>query len=263
MKISLCQINIQAGNIQHNHAIARLALIEAVQQGGHLAILPELWSSGYDLSKAILQSRSSPEILADLTDLSNQYKISIGGSLLEQATNQLFNTFTLLRPDTQPVSYQKTHLFRLVDEHRWLSPGHRTVMTDLGDFKVGLSICYDLRFPELYRGYALSGVNLFLICAEWPTRRIEHWNTLLRARAIENQSFVVAVNTVGISGSATYGGSSVVISPWGETILQASATEEEIITCDIDPLQLTNVRTHLPVFSDRRPEVYEFPPAER
>ncbi len=261
MIITLCQINLQPGNIQHNLDRARQALNEAIAQGSQLALLPELWSSGYDLPNAHLQSQLTPEILAELTEISHQAQLTIGGSLLEHSENQLYNTFSLIQPDSPVVSYRKTHLFRRMAEHRWLSPGQQAVMTRLGDFQTGISICYDLRFPELYRSYALHGVTLFLICAEWPARRIEHWNTLLRARAIENQAFVIAVNTVGVSGSAEYGGCSAVISPWGETLLQSSATEEAILTCEIDPAQLTTVRNHLSVFSDRRPEVYDLPPS--
>lgn len=260
MKITLCQINLQAGEVRHNLARARQALGEAVHQGSDLALLPELWSSGYDLPKAHLAAVSSPAILEELSAFSHQNQLSIGGSLLEAEGQDFYNTFTLLQPTATPVAYRKTHLFRLMDEHQYLKAGNQLINTPLGPFQAGLSICYDLRFPELYRAYALHGVNLFLICAEWPASRLDHWQGLLRARAIENQAFVAAVNTVGPSGLASYGGCSLVISPWGEILLQASTTAEAILSCELDFDQLARVRGHLSVFSDRRPELYERPP---
>lgn len=259
-KVSLCQIHIQPAEIDQNLSRALQALEEAVQQGGNLALLPELWSSGYDLPHSAAQARRSPEILALLAHFSQEHRIAIGGSLLEQVGSQVFNIFTLFQPDQPPVKYRKIHLFRLMDEDAWLAPGNEPVTADFGGLKTGLSICYDLRFPELYRLYALQQVQLFLISAEWPTRRVEHWRTLLRARAIENQAFVAAVNTVGNSGGATYGGSSAVISPWGEALIEAPADEEAVLTVELDLQQLADVRRFMPVFSDRRPEIYSRPP---
>jgi omega-amidase len=260
MKISLCQIHLEAGSVQQNLIRARQALAEAIRQGGQLALLPELWASGYDLSQASHLATFTPEILAELVEISHQANLAIGGSLLESATEGIFNTFSLVQPATPTISYRKIHLFRLMDEHLWLSPGHQAVMAPIADYQAGLSICYDLRFPELYRTYALHGANLFLISAEWPLRRIEHWNTLLRARAIENQAFLAAVNTVGKDRGFTYGGSSAVISPWGETLLQAPFDAEAVLTVELDDSQMDAVRNHMPVFSDRRPDVYKKPP---
>jgi omega-amidase len=257
MKITLCQINLQAGNIQHNLTRAREAIAEAVTHGSQLALLPELWPSGFDLSDSVSQSLDSPKILAELAEISEQNNLSIGGSLLEYSQNKVFNTFWLIQPQAVLIAYRKIHLFRLMEEHLWLAPGQQTVMARVGDYQAGLSICYDLRFPELYRSYALSGTNMFLLSAEWPVRRIDHWNTLIRARAIDNQSFMIATNTVGKSGSATYGGSSAVISPWGETLLKAPSDAEAVLTCEIDLSQLAAVRAHMPVFSDRRPDLYD------
>lgn len=260
LKISLCQIHIQPGDIDQNLHCALQALEDAVRQGGNLALLPELWSSGYDLPNAAAQAGRSPEILAHWALFSQEHGIAIGGSLLEQVGSQVFNTFTLIQPDQPAIQYRKIHLFGLMDEDAWLTPGNEPVTTDLHGLKAGLSICYDLRFPELYRLYALQQVQIFLVSAEWPARRIEHWRTLLRARAIENQAFAAAVNTVGSSGGAVYGGNSAVISPWGETLIEAPADAEAVLTAELDFQQLADVRKFMPVFSDRRPEIYSRPP---
>jgi len=259
-KVSLCQIHIKPTDIDQNLSRALQALEEVVRQGGKLALLPELWSSGYDLPNAAAQAERSPEILARLALFSQEHGIAIGGSLLEQIGNQVFNTFTLIQPDQSAIQYRKIHLFGLMDEDTWLTPGNEPVLADFCGLKASLSICYDLRFPELYRLYALQQAQLFLISAEWPTRRIEHWRTLLRARAIENQAFTAAVNTVGSSGGAVYGGNSAVISPWGETLIEAPADAEAVLTVELDFQQLADVRKFMPIFSDRRPDIYSRPP---
>ena len=127
MKITLCQINLQAGNIQHNLIRAREAIAEAVTHGSQLALLPELWPSGFDLSDAVSQSLDTPKILAELVEISEKNNLIIGGSLLEYSENRLFNTFWLIQPNAPSIAYRKIHLFRLMDEHKWLAPGQQTV----------------------------------------------------------------------------------------------------------------------------------------
>ena len=154
------------------------------------------------------------------------------------------------------MQYDKIHLFRLMDEHLWMSAGSNTTHADLCDVKTGLAICYDLRFPEIFRHYALNQVNLILIPAEWPIIRIEHWKILLKARAIENQCFIAAVNTVGKSGSNTFGGSSAVIDPWGNVLIEGSQQDESLLNVEIDLSEISKARNTIPVFEDHRPEIY-------
>jgi predicted amidohydrolase len=120
----------------------------------------------------------------------------------------------------------------------------------------GLGICYDLRFTEMWRKYALGGARLFLLPAEWPARRAAHWQTLLRARAIENQVFVAACNRVGESKGETFAGKSAAIDPWGDAVVEAGAENEVLLTCEIDLAKVDDIRQRIPVFKDRRPELY-------
>jgi predicted amidohydrolase len=143
-----------------------------------------------------------------------------------------------------------------MDEDKWLQPGTQLICTDFQWGKAGLAVCYDLRFPEMFRKYALKGTRLVFIPAEWPAARVSHWSTLLRARAIENQMFVVGVNCVGKIGNETFGGSSTIISPWGETIAEANNQDEQLITAEIDLDQVDEFRMKIPVFEDRRPDIY-------
>jgi predicted amidohydrolase len=147
------------------------------------------------------------------------------------------------------------HLFRLMAEEKYLAPGEAATLADTPWGKIGMAICYDLRFPELFRRYALGGAQLILVPAEWPHPRRAHWQTLLRARAIENQCFVAACNRVGTTGNSTFFGASAVIDPWGETLIEGGEAEM-ILTVTIDLALVDSVRRRIPVFEDRRPELY-------
>jgi omega-amidase len=257
--ISLAQIHLDFGQPAKNFERASQMIVQAAQEHANCILFPELWTSGYDFDNRFLHAQTNLSILEKLAGLADLYQIAIGGSYLEaHEGNLLFNTHTWLVPgETSTIKYQKIHLFRLMDEDKWLQPGSQLVCTDFGYGKAGLAVCYDLRFPEMFRKYALQGAQLAFIPAEWPIARVQHWKTLLRARAIENQMFVVGVNCVGKIGNETFGGSSVIISPWGETIAEANSLDEQLITAEIDLDQVDEIRKKIPVFEDRRPDIYD------
>ncbi|HEX2981274.1 MAG TPA: carbon-nitrogen family hydrolase [Anaerolineaceae bacterium] len=256
--ISLAQIHIQLAQPNENLENGMAAVEEAARRNSALVLLPELWTTGYDLSNARRYLSANREALVTLKALAVRHKISIGGSmLLDGADGDIYNTFVLLSPDQdEPVTYRKTHLFRLMDEEKWLRPGERLVRCSTPWGEAGLAVCYDLRFPEQFRRYALEGARLVLLVSEWPLRRVDHWKTLLRARAIENQMFFAAVNAVGETGGETFAGASAVLSPWGETLAEGNTQDECLLTAEIDPTQVDEVRRHIPVFQDRRPDLY-------
>jgi len=142
-----------------------------------------------------------------------------------------------------------------MDEEKWLAPGEKLELVESDWGLTGLGVCYDLRFPELFRHYALRGARLVLLPAEWPARRAYHWQTLLRARAIENQMFLAGCNRVGESKGEVFGGGSAVIDPWGEAVVEGGSAET-LLTAEIDLDQVDTVRSRIPVFKDRRPEIY-------
>ena len=256
--ISLAQMHLYFGQPSKNFERASQMIVQAVHEKATCILFPELWTSGYDFDNRFLHAQSNLAILEDLAKLARLHKISIGGSYLEaQEGNLLFNTHTWLVPGIPTyIKYQKIHLFRLMDEDKWLQPGNQLVCADFQWGKAGLAVCYDLRFPEIFRKYALQGAQMAFIPAEWPSARVLHWKTLLRARAIENQMFVVAVNCVGKIGNETFGGSSAIISPWGETIAESNGQDEQLITAEIDLDQVDEIRKKIPVFEDRRPDIY-------
>ena len=258
VKISLAQLQIHGGEPDRNLRSACEMVAQAAQNGSRFILFPELWSSGYDLEHAARLDLQTPEILAELQRLATARQIIIGGSLLESTPQGLYNTFSWIEPSGAPIlCYRKIHLFRLMDEDRWLTPGDALQMVDAPWGTSGLAICYDLRFPELFRRYALQGAHGLVLSAEWPARRIYHWQTLLRARAIENQSFVIGANCVGPVFNEQFGGSSAVITPWGETLLEGSQSEEELLTTELDTSLVDAARSFMPVLRDRRPDLYD------
>lgn len=253
MRLALAQMLIKPGDFQQNLENARLCMQNAAQQNADMLLLPELWASGYDLENASHWAAVNAALFPDLANFARQYQLWIGGSLLEEDHGHIYNTFVLINPQgTQHAAYRKIHLFGLMDEDRFLHRGCQPVCTNLPWTACGLAICYDLRFPELFRNYALLGAHLILLVAQWPLSRIDHWKTLLCARAIENQCFIAAVNTV----SETFGGNSMIIDPWGTILAQSSSNFQEVIMADLDLDQVDRVRQAIPALKDRRPEVY-------
>ena len=258
LSISLGQMNIALGQVEDNFATAERMIAAAAQAESDLVILPELWTTGYDLENATdyADERNSGSF-ARLSALAEEYRIAIYGSVLERANGAVMNCAALHAADGRMCgSYRKIHLFRLFDEHKWLGEGETPVALDLPWGVTGLSICYDLRFPELFRRYAVSdNARLILICAEWPLVRVQHWRTLLIARAIENQCFVVATNACGETGGTAFGGHSMVIDPWGQVIVEGGE-DEDLLSAVIDLEEVDRVRRKIPVFEDRRPDAY-------
>ncbi len=263
LTVALAQMNVAVGNPDTNLQTARGMAERAASEGAELLLFPELWGSGYDLNHAHDHATTTAHgLFAEMAAMAQQYKMWVGGSLLgkidDQPAPNPYNLFALFTPDgTLAAHYAKTHLFRLMDEEKWLSPGAARTTVDLPWGKAGMAICYDLRFPELFRKYALQGARLMLLPSEWPKPRLAHWRTLLRARAIENQCYVLACNRVGQDpNGTTFFGHSAVIDPWGETLVEGD-TEEVLLTTTLDLDVVEDVRRRIPVFQDRRLELYE------
>ncbi len=255
--LSLGQMDIQHGDVEANFERARVWTVEAARRGSGLVVFPELWSTGYDLANWRRHASAPGEgIFARLAALAREQRVAIGGSVLEQRGDRAYNAFALFDAAGQlTATYRKVHLFRLMEEEKWLAPGERLELVEADWGLTGLGICYDLRFPEMFRHYALRGARLALVPAEWPSRRAEHWKALLRARAIENQMFVAGCNRVGEALGESFGGGSAVIDPWGQAVIEGGSGEA-LLTAEIDLDEVAAVRQRIPVFEDRRPELY-------
>lgn len=256
MKLTLAQLNLEFGDTTSN--LLKLKNLLEETSPGSFVLLPELWTSSYDLKNTNRLVIENELVLEEVKKLALDHNVFIGGSLLLQKEGKIYNDFTLIDPAGKiAATYQKIHLFRLMDEEKWMHSGNNLSTIDLNQGKAGLSICYDLRFPELFRKYALLGCDIILLVAEWPIQRIEHWKILLQARAIENQMFIAAVNCVGRIGNTEFGGSSIIVDPWGNILTAGSQKHQEILTASIDLMSAENIRKQIPVFADRRPEIYD------
>lgn len=254
---SLAQIHIEYGQPDKNLQKGAQWIAEAASQGSQLILFPELWLTGYDTKNLSAHAQAHIEHIAELQRLAQTHQVAIAGSYLTEKAGRLQNTFTLLWPDSRPpAQYHKVHLFRMFEEDKWLRPGEHLLQTETPWGEAGLAICYDLRFPEMFRAYALHGVTLNLIVAEWGFERQYHWKTLLRARAIENQVFMAAVNAVGKTGKETFAGCSAILTPWGNPLTEGNDHDEALLTAELDLAQVAEVRNLIPVFGDRHPEVY-------
>ena len=159
----------------------------------------------------------------------------VAGSVATVKKNQFFNTTYVFNRAGQVIAdYDKVHLFGLMGEDRFLQAGHRESTFELDGVKVASIICYDMRFPEWVRTLMATGARVLFVVAEWPKKRVPQWEILLRARAVENQAFVVAVNRVGQGVLDDFSGHSLVIDPLGNVILQAPDNQEGVFSVDID-----------------------------
>ena len=256
--ISLGQMDVLLGQPDVNLAQVRLLAAESARQGADVLVLPELWSTGYDLGRAADYATAvTTGIFAEIANLSKEHSIHILGSCLSLlGEKQYGNTAVLFNPAGDLLgAYSKVHLFQLMDEHKYLTPGNGRCLVQTPWGESGLAICYDLRFPELFRAYALDGAKIVFLPAEWPYPRLAHWQTLLRARAIENQMYIVACNRVGTTDGTSFFGHSCVIDPWGEIVVEAGDTPV-LLTVAVDLEKVPEIRAQIPVFADRNPAVY-------
>lgn len=260
LSLALVQMDLAAGDRARNIRSATALVQRARSLGADVAVLPELWTSAYDLAGAAdhataLQS-GAPSPAAPIAASAGLY---VCGSELEIDGGAVFNSLTVHSPAGERLAtYRKIHLFGLMDEPKYLAAGSVPVTVDVGGMRAGLAICYDLRFPELFRRYAVEGVDVFFVSAEWPEPRLDHWRTLLRSRAIENQCFVAACNRVGETAGTRFFGHSMVIDPWGE-ILAEGGNDEDVVIAKIDLARVAETRSRYPFLADRRNGVYGLP----
>ena len=260
MRICAVQMNVVKGDRTANRTAAARLVSEVMSSScpPDVIVLPELWSTGYDLGRAAeLASPMGREDAAFLGELAVRHHIVFaGGSVLSERDGRIYNRAQIIdRQGSHVAGYDKIHLFRLMDEDRYLSPGEEVLSLELEGMHCGFAICYDIRFCELIRKMAVAGAEALFVSAEWPMPRCGHWETLLRARAIENQMYVVACNRCGVTEGEEFAGHSMIIAPDG-TVLACAGSGEEYICADFDPDLVRRTRQTIPVFQDRVPRLY-------
>ncbi|WP_059106110.1 carbon-nitrogen family hydrolase [Shouchella shacheensis] len=262
MRYSLYQMEIKAGDADENRRKVKDWADEVCkgEEKPDILVLPEMWTTGYTLEE--LDERAEEdgaETIPFLKGLAKQHDVHmIGGSVANKKAGGIYNSAFVVNAKGELVySYDKIHLVPMLNEPAFLTGGEEKVAVfELDGVKMGVIVCYDLRFPELARQLALDGAQVLHIVAEWPDARSTHWEVLQQARAIENQFYVVSVNCVGGYNGTTYAGRSMVTNPWGECLVKGDARAEETLSLQLNLEQTKQIRKDVPVFKSRRPEFY-------
>ena len=258
MNIACIQMDIAFGEPEKNKQTV-VRYMEQIARNVDVVVLPELWTTGYDLARlGDIADENGEDAKTFLSSLARAYNVHIvGGSVAKKTERQITNTMYIVDRNGDVVcEYSKLHLFKLMDEHKHLQAGETTGIFSLDGVTGAGVICYDIRFPEWIRAHALHGAEVLFVVAEWPLVRLHHWRTLLMARAIENQCYVVACNRAGKDPNNEFAGHSMIIDPWGN-ILAEGNEQETFIKATIDINEVQRVRARIPIFSDRRPDVYK------
>ncbi|MGQ9713903.1 MAG: carbon-nitrogen family hydrolase [Anaerolineae bacterium] len=257
LRMALAQMHIAPGAPEVNRACLAAWAEQAALAGAEFLFLPELWDVGYAHERwASAAAPLEGGSFAALVHVAREHRLYVVASALERHEKGLSNTAVVVSPAGEVVgAYRKIHLIPLFQEDRYLYPGDAPVLVEFPWGKAGLAICYDLRFPELFRAYALGGAEMIFLVAEWPQERIAHWQVLAQARAIENLAFVVACNSTGADESGAFGGHSLVVGPWGEVLVEGGE-DEALLVAEVDLARVQEARERLPALRDRRPGAY-------
>lgn len=262
LKIGIAQIKVINSNPLENLQKAEKFISDAALQNIELICFPEMFLTGFNWNFLNSDKNSFEKYIIPLGALAKKHNIWINGSMPElNEEGKICNTSILFNSNGErAAAYRKIHLFSYMKENEHLAAGNKLAAIDAPWGKTGLSVCYDLRFPGMFQTYAINGVKLQLHPAAWPYPRLEHWQTLTKARAIENQMFIAAANQVGEedfgkNGAVTYFGNSMIIDPWGKVLVQGNDKDEILLTTEIDLVMVDEIRNSITVFEDRNPEL--------
>lgn len=256
VKAGFVQFDVVYGNYEHNLNEVEKGLEILNKKDVELAVLPEMFSCGFDYASLREHAAKSAEILEKIGKTAKKNSMVIAGSLPEMEDDEIFNTMYVIEKDGSiKDSYRKIHLFSLTGEHKRFSRGEKPVVADTSIGRLGLLICYDLRFPELSRVLTDMKADIIAVSAQWPVVRQLHWEILLQARAVENQLFVIGCNRTG-TDDREYGGSSIMVSPKGR-ILYRAKDQFEAGSAELDFMEMIEYRSQIPSLEERVFESYK------
>ena len=246
MKVSILQHDIVWGKPAENRQ--RLAEQIAAQPHADLYVLTEMWSTGFAINPEGVAERDEAS-LQWMKDMAVQQQAAIAGSLAIEQDGSFHNRLYFVKPDGEVEYYDKRHLFSYGGEDKYYSPGTERVVVEWKGVRFLLTVCYDLRFPVWMR--YCNDYDAIICVANWPTVRIDSWQTLLRARAIENQCYVVGVNRVGKDPNCDYCGCSAIINPYGQTIAECEKDKECSMEAVFDMEKLNAYRVKFPALKEK------------
>ncbi len=251
LNAAVIQLEVVSGEVRKNVVRAEALIRAAAAHGAQAILLPELWTTGYHWpAMPQLAEPAGGETVHRLTEMARACNVTlVAGSIAEARSGGIYNTSYIVTAQGGVIGqYSKRHLFPLLDEPRYMAAGAAPQPVDTPHGRWGQLICFDIRFPEEARSLTLAGAQILWVPAEWPHPRLEHWRTLLRARAIEDQLFVVAANRCGSGDGNRWCGHSQIIDPWGEILAEAEEDETTLYaTLDLD--RIAEVRGRIPCFT--------------
>ncbi|HEY7000405.1 MAG TPA: nitrilase-related carbon-nitrogen hydrolase [Candidatus Udaeobacter sp.] len=261
MKVAAAQISCSLGDPKANLLKVRDFSHRAKDTGAQLVVFPEMTDTGYSISVIRAHAGSwSSGFVPGLQEIAAKLSIAIVCGVSEHDGTSVYNSLVFVDQQGRIASkYRKTHLYAVapVEEQKCFASGDAFASFTLGDLRFGFSICYDLRFPEIYRKLVVDqNVGAFVVSSAWPFPRLEHFRTLSLARAIENQSYLIASNRVGKDDELWFCGSSAIIDPRGVVIACASADREELIEADLSEELVLSVRRRVESLAHRRQDLY-------
>ena len=229
-----------------------LRLIDLINEPIDLVVFPEMFDTGFSMNVDLAEDWNSNTSVKFLVDIAVEKQFAIYTSLMVKDNNHFYNRGVFVYPSGEISFYDKRKSFGLGGEDKFYTAGKTETIVKYKDWKINLQICYDLRFPEIARNHEINGIpkyDLLLYVANWPAKRSEHWKTLLKARAIENQTCVIGVNRVGQDGNnLIYSGNSTSMDALGQ--IECELKDESVFTTTLSKLTLTNTRTSLPFLKD-------------
>lgn len=249
LKITIFQAYLFWENIDKNLQNLGLRLSMGIKEKTDLIVLPEMFNTGFSMNTEALAEEMGGKTMQWMTQTAQKYDCVVTGSLIIRDGDNYFNRMIWMLPDGTYSFYDKRHLFGLGDEDKNYTPGRDKVIVDLKGWKIRLAICYDLRFPVWLRNQ-YQDYDILLLIASWPDKRSAHWNALIPARAIENQSYVIGANRVGHDGKEIYhSGHSQCIDPMGKTVYY-KPEDEDLYTFSISYEELVKTRRGFPFLRD-------------
>lgn len=248
MRLTILQSDIIASDVRANLSAAESLVSQ--NQGSDLYILPEMFATGFIESPATTDAGVGAEVVEWMRGVACRFSCHIGGSVLMAEGGKFFNRFVVASPDGRVVCADKRHLFSMGGEGKAYSRGDGRVVVTIGGVRFLLLVCYDLRFPVWSRVTPSASYDAIVYVANWPATRMLSWDTLLRARAIENQAYVVGVNRVGVAGNIAYVGHSVVIDPWGNDLVRCPDAEVAAAFAEVSADRVAEVRRKFPALAD-------------
>lgn len=251
MKIGLFQFAPEWENKENNKKKI-LDIIESQEISHDLIIFPEMTLTGFSMESEKISDEPDSESHLFFAEIAKKYNTNVIAGITEKENGCFYNTLIHFSKDGNIASrYRKIHLFSLADEQNHYTPGNSLVITSIDGLEAGLSICYDIRFPEMFRIYGKEKVELIIAIASWPVKRIEHWKAILKARAVENLVYVAAVNRTGNDVFQQYNGNSMIIDPMGNEIIRIE-DKEGLFTAEINPEFVNEIRSKLNFLEDIR-----------